>query len=112
MTLRDKIRELANNQGLSLPKLEEALGFGNGTIVRWDKSSPTTDKLKKVADYFGVSLDYLLEREISENKKSPENSELDGAFFRLKKGLEPLGLDDADADFLLTVYKAHKEKNK
>jgi len=33
------------------------------------------------------------------------------AFFRLKKGLEPYGLTEGDVDFLLAVYKAHKEKN-
>lgn len=60
MNLRDRIRELANRNGMSLPNLESELGFGNGTIVRWDKASPTTEKLQKVADYFGVSIDYLL----------------------------------------------------
>lgn len=107
MTIRDRIRELANKRGMSLPDVESALGFGNGTIVKWDKASPNTEKLKAVADYFNVSLDYLTGRE-----KSSENSEFDGAYFRLKKGLEPLGLDNDDADFLLAVYKAHKERNK
>jgi len=63
MTLRDRIRELANLRGLSLPKLEAELGFGNGTIVRWDNASPTAEKLQKVADYLDVSVDYLLGRE-------------------------------------------------
>jgi hypothetical protein len=34
--------------------------FGNGTIHRWDKVQPTADKLIKVAQFFNVSLDYLL----------------------------------------------------
>lgn len=62
MTLKERIRELANSKGLSLPNLEAELGFGNGTILKWDKSMPNTDKLSKVADYFGVSIDYLLGR--------------------------------------------------
>lgn len=60
MNLRDRIRELANAKGMSLPKLESELGFGNSTIVKWDKSTPNVNKLIKVADYFGVSLDYLM----------------------------------------------------
>lgn len=60
MTLRERVKELANNKGLSLPNLESELGFGSGTIVKWDKSTPNVDKLKKVADYFGVSIDYLV----------------------------------------------------
>ncbi len=63
MTLRDRIKELARQKGLSLPALEAELGFGNGTIVKWDKASPNSDKLAKVADFFNVSVDYLLGRE-------------------------------------------------
>lgn len=63
MTLVNKIRSLANEKGMSLPQLEIALGLGNGTISRWKNSSPNTDKLQKVADYFSVSMDYLLGRE-------------------------------------------------
>ena len=63
MTLVDKIRELANQRNMSLPDLETKVGLGNGTISRWKSSSPNTDKLTKVADELGVSVDYLLGRE-------------------------------------------------
>lgn len=61
----DRIRLLANAQGLNLPNLEMRLNLGNGTISRWSKSSPNTDKLLRVADYFHVPIDYLLGREPS-----------------------------------------------
>lgn len=113
MTLRDRIRELANDKGMSLPVLEATLGFGNGTIVRWDKSSPTAEKLQKVADYFNVSVDYLLGRD--NDRDTPVNSDSDEhytpAFFRLKQGLEPYNISESDVDFLLDVYKAHIKKN-
>ena len=63
LTLVDKIRALARQRDMSLPQLETALGLGNGTISRWRSSSPNTDKLQKIADYFNVSMDYLLGRE-------------------------------------------------
>lgn len=69
----DRIRTLANAQGLSLPALEVKLSLGNGTISRWSKSAPNTDKLSRVADFFHVSLDYLLGREI---RNSPSEIEL------------------------------------
>ena len=47
-------------KGISIAKLEKETGIGNGTIGRWDKSSPTVEKIKKVADYFGVSVDALI----------------------------------------------------
>ena len=45
---------------MSVAKLESELGFGNCTIVKWEHSSPSVDRLKKVADYFGVTVDRLL----------------------------------------------------
>lgn len=63
MTLVDKIRTLARQQDMSLPQLEIELGLGNGTISRWKSASPNTEKLQKIADYFNVSMDYLLGRE-------------------------------------------------
>ncbi len=63
MTLKERIKKLSDEQNISLPALESELGFGNGTIVKWDKSIPNADKLNKVANYFNVSMDYLLNGE-------------------------------------------------
>lgn len=63
LTLVDKIRALAKQHDMSLPQLEIELGLGNGTISRWKTSSPNTDKLLRIAKYFHVSMDYLLERD-------------------------------------------------
>lgn len=60
MSLKERIKTLANERGISLPALEAELGFGNSTIVKWDKSTPNAEKLNAVAKYFGVSMDYLL----------------------------------------------------
>ena len=56
-----KIEELAKQQGMSITALEKKLSFGNGTIRSWGKCSPSIERLKKVADYFGVSIEYFLE---------------------------------------------------
>ena len=60
MSLKERIKTLANERGISLPALEAELGFGNSTIVKWDKSTPNAEKLNAVAKYFDVSMDYLL----------------------------------------------------
>lgn len=67
----DRIKELASSKGLSLNGLEEACGLSTNTIYRWDKSSPSVDKVVKVAEYFGVSLQYMLGLE------EPKQSEYD-----------------------------------
>lgn len=73
MTLVDRIRNLVNQKGMSLPQLEVELGLGNGTISRWRTSSPNTDKLQKIADYFSVSMDYLLGRDLALNKRDHQD---------------------------------------
>ena len=40
--------------------LELKLGVGDGIVAKWDKSSPSVDNLNKVAKYFHVTMDYLL----------------------------------------------------
>lgn len=54
------VSRLCKTHGISIANLERVLGIGNGTIRNWKGSSPTVDKLKAVADYFGVTLDELL----------------------------------------------------
>lgn len=61
--LYHRIKELCTQKGITISKLESDLGFGNSSIKKWEKvSSPSVDKIVKVASYFGVSVDYLLGR--------------------------------------------------
>ena len=60
----DNIRRKCAENGVSVYALEKKLGFGNGTISSWATSSPSVDKLKRVADYFNVTVDKLLKDEI------------------------------------------------
>ena len=60
--LTDKIKDLCQQHFTSIPRIEEKLGFGAGTISHWKKSSPSFDNIIKVAELFHVSLDWLAER--------------------------------------------------
>ncbi|MGC6569632.1 helix-turn-helix domain-containing protein [Streptococcus sp. VTCC 12886] len=62
MGILDKIKVLANEQALTLAELERKLDFSNGSLRKWETSTPSSDKIEKVADYFNVSTDYLLGR--------------------------------------------------
>ena len=58
--MRERIKKCAReHKNMSLPQLEVALGFSSGLISKWDKSSPSIDKVAKVAAFLGVTLDYL-----------------------------------------------------
>ena len=59
------IEAKCKEKGITISALEKAVGLGNATIKGWAKSSPRVDSLKKVADYFGCSLDELVNERTS-----------------------------------------------
>lgn len=69
MDIVSRIRSLAENQSLNLAELERRLDFSQGSIRKWNTSTPGVDKLEKLAEYFDVSTDYLLGRESYEQMK-------------------------------------------
>lgn len=70
MTLKERIKLLCREHGVSMNKLEEDLGFGKGYISKLGTSKPNANKLKQIADYFHVSLDFLL----SDNNDTSEST--------------------------------------
>ena len=66
MILRN-IETLCRERGISIAALERELGFGNATVRGWASSEPGVGKVKRVAEFFGVTVDELLaEREKNE----------------------------------------------
>lgn len=111
MTTFDRVKKLADKQKISIVELEERLDFSRNSLYAWKRSNPSTEKLEKVADYFGVSTDYLLGRE------TPTTNEPDDdltAFFRIST--EGMSDDEVDTlkeeleDFMLIRAERLKRK--
>lgn len=89
MTVFDRVKLLANKQGISIVELEEKLGFGRNSLYSWKTKTPNGDRLTKVADYFKVSTDYLLGRTDDKTALSPkEMSDIGQLADRMLDGLE------------------------
>lgn len=73
MNTLERIKLLAKQRDITLKELSIKVGIGENSLYRWDKTSPQSDKLQKVADFFDVSTDYLLGR--TEKKKYYELSD-------------------------------------
>lgn len=58
----ERIKELCRKRGISVNNLENSLGYSKNTLYRLKTQNPGADKLKDIADYFDVSVDYLLGR--------------------------------------------------
>lgn len=60
MNIYEKIKFLSKQRGVTIAELERTLHFGNSTIRKWEKQSPSVDRLHKVSNYFNVSISMLL----------------------------------------------------
>lgn len=58
-----KLDGLVKARNVTLYKLAKELGLARSLFSDWKsgKSMPKTDKLVKIADYFGVAIEYFLE---------------------------------------------------
>lgn len=56
----DTIKELCKEKGISIASVEKKANLSNGSISKWNKSSPTIDKLQAVAAVLKVKIDKLL----------------------------------------------------
>lgn len=78
MTLGERIKFERNQIGLTQTAFAKAFQISNGAIAMWEtnKRQPDNDTLKRLADFFGVSVDYLLGREGTKNP--PNVYDVDG----------------------------------
>ena len=97
MKIYDRIRLLASEKNISIRELEIKLGFSNGLLRSWDKSTNTAS-LEKVADYFDVSIDYLLGR--TSKQELPKELELSANVPFLWEGMP---FSDADQELLKNI---------
>lgn len=70
MTIYTAIKEVADKNHKSIYQIEQDLRLSNGSISKWNKSMPRADSLQDVADYLGVTTQFLfkLAREDKEGK--------------------------------------------
>ena len=68
MTVFEAIKNLADKQGKNVKTVAIDVGLSENAIYGWKKTKPKADDLAKVADYFDVSVDYLLGRDTTEHE--------------------------------------------
>lgn len=74
----DRVKELTESHSMTLAELERKVDIGNGVIARWKKQNPNVESLQKIADYFDVSVDYLLGRTENPMPRSTPEEDFSG----------------------------------
>lgn len=97
--------KLLEERGVTAYKVSKATGIAGSTFSDWKsgRSTPKQDKLQKIADYFGVSVDFLITGKEETAVAQETHVDLKEEFNRIKKLLEsgenaPLYFDGQPAD--------------
>lgn len=91
MTLAEKILSLRTQQGMSQDDLAEKLEVSRQSVSKWEtaQSTPDLDKIIKLANLFGVTVDELVRE--GEAPQPPEPPEAKVIYVeREKRGLSPV----------------------
>lgn len=110
MTIYERIQEIAKRKRLTVRDIERHLGYANGSLRKW-KSNANSERLLEVADFLGVTTDYLLgktslDHKIDEPWKDEVMWELDrDSDYELRKGVL-LSAFNSLVDFSILVATA------
>jgi transcriptional regulator with XRE-family HTH domain len=113
MSTYDVIKKLCTEHGIALTALEKELEFGRGSLGKLKSGGTSAKRLQKVADYFGVSINYLMtgednstnndddlslkdKRDIAKDMESIRQKILNGSDGPLSYDGEPIPEDDAE----------------
>lgn len=69
MPMYDRIKALCKQKGVTITGTEKELGFARGSLCKVDTNKPSMERVNKLADYFGVTVDYLMTGETPAEKK-------------------------------------------
>ena len=75
----DRFKEMCTKKGVSCNQAATEIGLSNSTATKWKKTGATPDAktISKIAEYFGVTVDFLLTGE----QKTPADPEISGREF-------------------------------
>lgn len=103
----EQIKSLCAAHGTNIKSLEKDLGFGNGTIRRWDERKPSYDRIEKVARRFNVPVSYLTGEE---QQKKPTTVSGDGQIGPNKQKLLEAVDDLSESEMLILIDRIQKLK--
>ena len=95
LDIYDRIEMLLKSKNMKQSDLAKATGISTGLISQWKKrmQNPSTEKLAAIAEYFDVSVDYLLG---NEQKNTPADDDLDEDIKQIEALLKQLDSENLD----------------
>ena len=115
MNIYERIRSLCKLHAITITGLERKLGFAKGSLCRIDKNKPSSERVQKIADYFGVSQTYILTGEMpsghyhdSESARLAQEMFEDPSMRELFGAKKEIGAERFEA--VMNIVRALKER--
>ena len=67
MLTYETIKKLCKEKGVTVTKVEKDLGFAKGSLCKLNTNKPSLEKVQKLAEYFGVSVNFFTGSDGSSN---------------------------------------------
>lgn len=67
MSVFERVKELAKSKGLSISELERKLELSPNVLYKLKTQKPSIERIEAIANYFDVSVDYILGRTDKKN---------------------------------------------
>lgn len=67
MLTYETIKKLCKDKGITVTGLEKKMGFARGSLCKINTNKPSMEKVKKLADYFSMSIEQLMNGDENEN---------------------------------------------
>lgn len=99
----DRIKKLCKDKKISVNKLEETLEISKGSLCKIDVNKPSAEKMQKLADFFGVTVEFLATGE--ESSSDPSLAELDGVYLSLAREAQQNGISPEDIKLAIETIK-------
>lgn len=110
MLTYETIKRLCKNKGVTVTGVEKELGFARGSLCKVNTNKPSMEKVQRLADYFGISVNYLMTGEEKEGGETyylnEETSRMAQSIFENKE-LRLLfdAAQDAQPEDLQTIHQ-------
>lgn len=106
--MSNRIRELRKKNKLTMKELGKQVGVVEGTISQYEtgKRQPDIEMLSKLANYFGVTIDYLVGGAESDHAEAPLSSD-EKIFLNYFRDMDP-----EERDMVTAVIKTIMDRKK
>lgn len=116
----EAVKRLSKERGLSFNDVEDGLGLSKNTLYGLKRNHPSMERLMQLADFFGVSVDFLLGRTDEENPReivkealeseNPKELEFD-EFFSMDIKKDGQKITDRDKRIIKSMIDAYLKES-